>query len=331
MKKGQTINGYLVVSRPGNANAGKCLWAFAEKNGEPFFIKEFLDPKRPRENGMGSPVDKRRRLGECDRFERRHERMMLLLRADDPYAGNLVLAVDFFPDGTRYYKVTRRIDSACTAPHTLSGREQAVLLHTLADSLRLLHERGIVHGDLKPDNVLLYRPARSRFHVTKLIDFDDAYPAGEPPARELVGGSPSYGAPEWLRYMRGDKAVRARDLTQAADLFSFGLLVHTYLVGEPPGHDAAYDSPAAAVAAGAELIFAPGLDPQTTRLLRALTDPDPAARPSIAEATRVLDGFGDKAPAERAARSSRVRINLTGRTQLNLSGPSAGERTTEAQ
>ncbi|WP_307796132.1 protein kinase [Amycolatopsis sp. 195334CR] len=323
------------MSRPGNANAGKCVWAFAEKDGESYFIKEFLDPKRPREDGIGTPADKRRRLGECARFEQRHERMMTLLRADDLFAGNLVLATDFFAEGTRYYKITRRIDAVDADPHTLGRREQAVLLHTLADSVRLLHDRDIVHGDLKPDNVLLHRPERSRFHVTKLIDFDDAYPAGEPPARDIIGGSPSYGAPEWLRYMWGDSSVREGDLTQATDMFSFGLLVHTYLVGAPPDHDAAFDSPAAAVAAGAELTFSPHLDTQTTRLLRALIDPDPAARPSVAEATRVLDGFGDHAPDEPAPRGSRVRINLTGRTPLagglriNLSGPSTGERMTE--
>ena len=33
MKLGQTLNGYTVVSRPTNADAGKCLWAFAEKGG----------------------------------------------------------------------------------------------------------------------------------------------------------------------------------------------------------------------------------------------------------------------------------------------------------
>ncbi len=317
MKQGDVLNGYRVVNKPTNANAGKCLWAYAEKGGEEFFIKEFLDPKRPRPDAMGSPEDKKRRQDECLRFEQRHHRVARLLRADDLHAGNLVLAVDFFAEGTRYYKVTRRVRAADVAPHELSHERQLVLLNTLADSLRLLHGHGIVHGDLKPDNVLLHQPPGSDLYVAKLIDFDDAYRAGEPPPPDAIGGDPRYGAPEWLRYLRGEP-VR---LDQAADMFAFGLLAHTYLVGAPPKHDAEFDAPGSAVAAGSPLVFDDRLDGRLAELLVALTAADPGARPDITATADALFGSPPPDPGppdETATRTSRVRVNLGGRPSGRL-------------
>jgi eukaryotic-like serine/threonine-protein kinase len=303
------LNGYEIISRPSNADAGKCLWAFARKGDDDYFIKEFLDPKRPRPDSMGSVADKERRYAECRRFEQRQRQVAELLRADHPLAGNLVLTIDFFVEGTRYYKVTKRIRAADVRPHELEPARQVFVLRTLAESLRLLHECGIVHGDLKPENVLLYQPPRSDLHTAKLIDFDDAYPAGDPPPPEVVGGNPLYGAPEWLRYLRGDKAIEPQELTQAADMFAFGLLIHTYMYGGLPDVPAGHDSPAAAVLAGERLAWDPRLDTTLGSLLHALTDPDPLARPGIAETAEIL-AAGPAAP-----RPSRVRINLTGRTR----------------
>jgi len=311
VKQGQIINGYLVVSRPSNANAGKCVWAFAEKDGEEYFIKEFLDPKRPRPDSMGSVEDKKRRYAECQRFERRHQKLIRMLPADDLHAGNLVLARDFFAEGTRYYKVSARIHGEDITPAELAPHQQLVLLRTLADSLQLLHGRGIVHGDLRPDNVMLHRPRGSDLYTAKLIDFDDAYPAGEPPARDQIGGSPLYGAPEWLRYLRGDTAVTPAALTQAVDMFAFGLLVHTYLFGVLPRHDHAYESPASAVIDRAPLAWHQGLDPALTRLLTALTDADPLKRPDITETAHILAGLTPFVAT--SAQPSRVRINVDGR------------------
>ena len=302
MRKDQVLNGYRVVTRPSNADAGKCLWAFAERDGREFFIKEFLDPKWPRPGAMGSVEDKQRRLAECRRFEERHRRVAGLLRADHRGAGNLVLTKDFFVDGTRFYKVTERIRAADVRPCDLDRPRLVLLLRTLVASLQLLHEIGIVHGDLKPENVLLHQPPGSDLHIAKLIDFDDAYVSGEPPEHTEIGGNPRYGAPEWLRYLRGDHTVRSGDLTSAADMFAFGLLAHHYLCGELPDFPAEHESPAAAVVAGVRLAAAPCVDARLRPLLDALTDGDPAARPTAAA---VADALA-RMPLP-SARPSRVR------------------------
>ncbi|WP_410564501.1 protein kinase domain-containing protein [Amycolatopsis sp. cmx-4-61] len=326
MRMGQILNGYEVVTRPTNADAGKCIWAFARKDGEEFFIKEYLDPKRPRPDSMGSVADKKRRHAECRRFELRQQRVADALRGDHPKAGNLVLTRDFFVDGTRYYKVTERIAAADVRPHELDATRQLVLVRTLADSLSLLHENGIVHGDLKPENVLLHQPEGSKLHIAKLIDFDDAYPVGDPPPRTVVAGNPLYGAPEWLGYVRSEPTFRQADLTGAVDVFAFALLVHTYLTGAPPEHDPRHESPAAAVLAGSRLRWDHALGGDWHEVLDAMTDGVPTARPDVSAAAATIGGLlgrsGDRPPGRPApARGrSRVRINLTGRADVRPRG-----------
>ncbi|KUN97557.1 hypothetical protein AQJ67_29500 [Streptomyces caeruleatus] len=61
------IGGYRVVSDPTNADGGKCVWAFAEKDGREYFLKRFLEPKRPRE-GSGSAAGRRIRLETCREY-----------------------------------------------------------------------------------------------------------------------------------------------------------------------------------------------------------------------------------------------------------------------
>ena len=314
LKQGAVVHGYRIVSRPTNADAGKCLWAFAEKGDKQFFIKEFLDPKRPRKDSMGSPEHKRLMFARCEEFERRHWSVIQRIKPNDIHAGNLVMAVDFFFEGARYYKVTERLYPTRAQPHELSSRRRTILLGTLADSLQLLHRLEIVHGDLKPQNVLLHQPEQSDLFVAKLIDFDDAYVSCSPPAREVIGGDVLYGAPEWVRYMRGDPNTGPGRLTPAVDMFAFGLIIHTYLTGALPGYSARFETPAEAVNAGESLTFDNRLSPACTQLLSRLAAADPMRRPRIADVEPLLNetdlAIAAAAPEKPA---SRLRINMTGR------------------
>lgn len=312
MRNGETIHGYRLVSDPTNAGGGKCMWAFAEKDGAEFFLKRFLEPKRPRE-GSGSERSRAVRAEVCAAFEKRHRGIMTRLRPDAPGAGNLVLACDFFHEGSTYYKVTERIDTASLAePHTLDVRQKAVLLRTLGTSLLLLHAIDVVHGDLKPANVLVQRRGDAAFHTAKVIDFDDSYVSGAPPERTEIAGDSLYGAPEWRRYVQGDTSVDGTQLTAAADVFALGLMTHTYLTGELPSYDTGrFGSPADAVNAGEQLGVDLRLGRPAAALVRAMTAGDPAARPGV---TEFLDALKDPEVCAFGPprRESRLRVNLAG-------------------
>lgn len=327
VKPGDVIGGYRVVSEPTNADGGKCMWAFAEKDGKEYFLKRFLEPKRPREGGGGSAASRRIRLETCREFEERHRGIMELLRPDASGAGNLVLATDFFHAGSTYYKVTERIDTAgLDSPHTLPAKQRTVLLRTLATSLRLLHDIDVVHGDLKPANVLVQKREGAAFHTAKLIDFDDSYLSGSPPAREDIAGDSLYGAPEWRRYVQGDESVASADLTTAADVFALGLMTHLYLTGTLPAHADRFGSPADAVNAGEPLVADERLGTATQALIGAATAADPKDRPTVADFLTALKDPGASTlhdtpqprpatsavkdgPVRPGAARSRVRVN----------------------
>ncbi|MEU8887592.1 protein kinase [Streptomyces sp. NPDC048442] len=337
MKLGDEIAGYRIISEPTNANGGKCIWAFAEKNGQEYFLKRFLEPKRPREASTASAKSKRIRLEVCEEFELRHRTIMERLRPDARGSGNIVLAVDFFHEGSTYYKVTERIDTASLEkPQSLEPRHKAVLLRTLALSLQQLHEIQIVHGDLKPLNVLVQKQEGMAFHTAKLIDFDDSYPSGNPPGPEDIAGDSLYGAPEWRRYLQGDETVRADQLTTAVDVFALGLMTHLYLTGAPPRYAERFASPADAVNAGEDLTFDVRLSASVQGLLRAMTAREPRARPRVGTYLKALTdpevcalthkrpGTTEPEPESTTVpgpRTSRIRTNFTGRTASASENP----------
>jgi len=289
MKLGDVIGGYRITSEPTNANGGKCIWAFADKGGTQYFLKRFLEPKRPRDDDTRDTPSLRIRRQLAREFEARHQTIMERLRPDARGGGNLVLATDFFHEGSTYYKVTERIDtSSLEKPQALEPRQKTVLLKTLGMSLKQLHDIDIVHGDLKPLNVLVQKRDGAAFHTAKLIDFDDSYVSGSPPGSDDIAGDSVYGAPEWRRYMQRDTSVGQEQLTCAVDVFALGLMTHLYLTGELPHHDSRYGSPADAVNAGDRLVLDTRLSDSMLGLLQSMTAPAPGSRPRMAGFLKAL-------------------------------------------
>jgi serine/threonine protein kinase/tetratricopeptide (TPR) repeat protein len=104
----------------------------------------------------------------------------------------------------------------------------------LADALQYAHDRGLLHLDLKPSNVLIAADG-----VPMLLDFHLALPplrAGDP-APAWLGGTPGYMPPEQeaaLHAVRCGAAVPA-DLDARADVFALGTLLFEALARDPAG------------------------------------------------------------------------------------------------
>jgi len=89
----------------------------------------------------------------------------------------------------------------------------------VAAAAAALHARGVVHCDLKPDNMFVLRDGR-----VKLIDFGVSRLVEEPPEDETIAGTPWCMAPE-----QWDGAP-----TPASDVYSLGCTLYELTTGAPP-------------------------------------------------------------------------------------------------
>jgi serine/threonine protein kinase len=163
----------------------------------------------------------------------------------------------------------------------------------IARALQAAHEKGVVHRDLKPDNVFLVpdEDARSGERI-KLLDFGIAklaFNAAEAGATRpgTVIGTPTYMAPEQCR---GTTAVDLR-----ADLYSLGCVIYEMLSGRPP-----FVADGAADVLAHHLYFEPkplstlrpDVPPPLERLVMALLAKAPARRPAGAsDVVKLVDSI----------------------------------------
>ncbi|HEU4721071.1 MAG TPA: serine/threonine-protein kinase [Gemmatimonadaceae bacterium] len=109
---------------------------------------------------------------------------------------------------------------------------QAVdILRDVGKALAYAHERGVVHRDIKPDNILLSGRTAvvADFGIAKAIVAAQEKPAGATLTQlGTAVGTPAYMAPE--------QAAGDPDTDHRADLYAFGCMAYELLAGQPPFH-----------------------------------------------------------------------------------------------
>ncbi len=122
-----------------------------------------------------------------------------------------------------------RMKPAESAATPGSFRHFAILISQVARAVQHAHERGVLHRDLKPGNILLDAdgtPHVADFGLATLLGGD-----GESqPVRATLAGSP-LGTPA---YMPPEQVRGERSVTTASDLWSLGAILYELLAGRPP-------------------------------------------------------------------------------------------------
>src|SRR5437016_2178867 len=112
--------------------------------------------------------------------------------------------------------------------HALPVGETVRILHDVCDALAYAHAHGVVHRDVKPDNVLLSgkHALVTDFGVAKAVSNSSGAGAGTLTSLGMALGAPAYMAPEQAA---GDPNVDYR-----ADLYAVGALGYELLAGRTP-------------------------------------------------------------------------------------------------
>ncbi len=221
--------------------------------------------------------------------------------------GLLYFVMEYVPGESLRDRLTRE--------GSVKGDEATAILHDMALALDYAHAAGIVHRDVKPENVLLDRETGramlTDFGVARAFERDS----------QLTGAGFVLGSP---RYMSPEQASGEATLDGRSDLYSLGLVGYEMLAGVP-----AIDAPSAAAVLVKQITDTPAplsqrvpsisrdLAQTIDRLL--LKSPDARfQRGAAAAAALIGETFDDKTPTGAMSRSSGARAKMKSRSRTPL-------------
>jgi eukaryotic-like serine/threonine-protein kinase len=201
---------YVIEHELGHGGMASVYQARAPGRAEPVAIKvmnpnlaDALDSKRfIREMGVAASLD--------------HPLIVPLI--DSGHAGAALFYVMPFVSGESLYDRLQR-ERRLPLPDALG------IARDVATALAYAHERGVMHRDVKPENILL---ARGR---ALIADFGLARAIGAADYTKLTATGVIVGT---LFYMSPEQLREEPDLDQRTDVYSLGCMLYEMLSGEPP-------------------------------------------------------------------------------------------------
>ena len=225
---GRVVSCYRLVSRLGAGGMGEVFLAHDEKLDRPVAIK-FLSPQL---------------AADRERLRRFHQEARAASSLNHPH---IVVVHDFGELDGRPYLVTEFIEGETLRQRMQAGplpvRDVVEIAIQVAGALAAAHARGIVHRDIKPDNVMVRPDGYVKvldFGLAKLATTDrwsDRIDSESQTQPGMMMGTPRYMSPE---------QARGRDLDARSDIWSLGVMLYEMIAGRRPFEGA---TPADAVAA----------------------------------------------------------------------------------
>lgn len=112
-----------------------------------------------------------------------------------------------------------RVSGINTFDEAKSLRHRLEIFLKVCDAMEYAHSRNVMHGDLKPANIMI-----GRYHETYIMDWGIARTINPPPENYLPAGTPRYLAPELIAGNPGD---------QRADIFALGAILFELVFLKP--------------------------------------------------------------------------------------------------
>lgn len=166
----------------------------------------------------------------------------------------------------------------------LSADEACELVRQIAQAMVAAHERGIVHRELTPTNIMVVADAQRPFgRGIKILGFGVAMIKDSPAESSVAFGTPLYIAPE--RFSDGPSDDKT-------DVYSLGVMFYELLAGKPPFVSKSAHDLLAKKIYGNPPALPPGTAKELEQLVRAMLAVQPKARPSMQEVAQTLTKLG---------------------------------------
>ena len=275
LEPGGRFGDYIVEKLLGKGGMGAVYLLRAVAGGARYAVKIMIPPE-----GEEAEREFRKRFAREAYFAMkiRHRNLIAVYDVgEDPETGLCYILMDYVPGGNLTGLLHKR--------GRLGIGEAVELTLQIASALNLAHEFGVVHRDLKPDNIMFDAdgvPKLSDLGIAKFAD--DSSTATSVTSTGIVMGTPAYMAPEQM--------VDSHQVDARADIYSLGMVFYEMLTGvRPHGNSSMLELVAKAVK-GIELpnvrTLRPEVPPELAKVVASMCSNRPEKRPPTALAAAQL-------------------------------------------
>lgn len=264
--------GFSIVRLIGRGGMGE-VYLMRNSAGEEFAVKVMRAPDD------GKSREWRRRFAREAEFAMKIRHPNLIAVHDvgeDSASGLCYIVMDYAGGGSLADRIRE------SGPMKI--RDAVALASQIAAALEVAHSAGVIHRDIKPDNVLFDSEGRVKLADLGIAKFSNSGAETTVTKTGMIIGTPAYMAPEQM--------MNSHSVDYRADVYSLGIVLYEMLTGVRPHADSTIVELMAKAVNGEELPDIRTVRPETSAalayIIALMVSPKPEERPESAEAVAKL-------------------------------------------